>query len=292
MKNLPTLKHKTGKTTYYFGFNVTPQNVNSPLYQKYFGLNHQNNKRTSIILRINEKNFDATIELVNIDNSKKGVSAKRSTTDWPVREFTRITYSTSSEANTLDAIKNLGNNNRNETLEIKHLRNNIFAVTNIDSNYEERDNLINIKKNLKKRKIIYKPKDTERIGSVTQRRGQNFFRNKLHERWEGECSVTKISIPEILIASHIIPWRKSSDKQRLDPGNGILLSKNLDGLFDRYLISFEDNGEIIISKKINSFDKRLLGLNEKMKLRFVKKDMIYYLREHRKVFNDLEKKNI
>ena len=160
------------------------------------------------------------------------------------------------------------------------------------SNFEKKDDIVNTKKNLKKSKIIFKPKDTERIGSVTQRVGQGYFRNELCERWEGKCGVTNISIPEILIASHIIPWKKSKDKERLDPGNGILLSKNLDGLFDRYLISFEDNGEIIISKKINSFDKRLLGLNEKMKLRFVKKDMIYYLREHRKVFNDLEKKNI
>jgi len=293
MKTLPAFKHTTGKTTYYHGFNVIPEKTNAQLYKKYFGLN-KNTLQTSIILRIKNKNFDATIRCAQIDNSKKGKSAKRSSIDYPKRDVIQIQYPGNSQKNTLHAIKNLGDNKRNEIFEITHLKNNIFIVKNTgeSENYEKKDDLVYNKKSLKKTKIIYKPKNTERIGSVTQRVGQNYFRTELYDRWEGKCGVTNISIPEILIASHIIPWNKSNDKERLDPGNGILLSKNLDGLFDRHLISFENSGRILISKKINSSDKRLLGLNKNMKLRFIMKDMIYYLEEHRKTFNDLEKKSI
>ena len=63
------------------------------------------------------------------------------------------------------------------------------------------------------------------------------------------CSVTNCELHKILISSHIVPWSKSNEKERLDVGNGILLSPNLDSLFDRHLISFQDgpNSEEMVS---------------------------------------------
>ena len=66
----------------------------------------------------------------------------------------------------------------------------------------------------------------------------------------------------------------------------ILLSPNLDGLFDRYLISFKDSGRIIISNRINTNDLNRLGINQNMKLTQITDGMKPYLSRHRKIFND------
>jgi len=102
-----------------------------------------------------------------------------------------------------------------------------------------------------KRKTSYaKPTTTERKGLVTSRVGQGYFRNQLIERFDNKCAVTNTSIVSILIASHIVPWREATEEERLDVNNGILLSPLYDALFDKHLISFADNGSIIISNKI------------------------------------------
>ena len=103
-----------------------------------------------------------------------------------------------------------------------------------------------------------KPNKTERKGLVTSRVGQGFYRQELIKKFDNKCAVTGINLEEILIASHIIPWRHSNDEERLDIENGILLSPLYDALFDKNLISFQDNGDIIISKKIQ--DTKLISL--------------------------------
>ena len=80
------------------------------------------------------------------------------------------------------------------------------------------------------------PNKTERKGLVISRVGQGYYRKKLLKRWGFKCAVTNSSIERILIASHILPWSKSNNAQRLDIGNGILLSPNLDALFDKHII--------------------------------------------------------
>lgn len=88
--------------------------------------------------------------------------------------------------------------------------------------------------------------ETERRAVVKARRGQGIFRSKLME-FERECRITHINNPEYLIASHIKPWRHSENDERIDGENGLLLCPNIDLLFDRGLISFEDRGEVIVS---------------------------------------------
>ena len=50
-----------------------------------------------------------------------------------------------------------------------------------------------------------------------------------------------------LRASHSKPWRDSTDEERLNGENGLLLTPSIDHLFDRGFISFEDSGELIVS---------------------------------------------
>lgn len=125
------------------------------------------------------------------------------------------------------------------------------------------------------------PDKTSRRGLVTSRIGQGEYRRRILERWNNTCAVNRSTIKEILIASHIIPWRDSTNKERLDVENGILLSPNYDALFDRHLISFEDNGQIIISRHIDQADLLLLGISGNEKIKALTAKNIEYLKRHR-----------
>lgn len=152
----------------------------------------------------------------------------------------------------------------------------------------ETTNVMDMSKEISsKRKSNYaKPNKTERKGLVTNRVGQGWYRLEVLKRWDRKCAVTDCGIEKILISSHIVAWSESNDNERLDVGNGILLSPNIDSLFDRHLISFQDNGEIMISSKLRTEDLNLLGVNHNMRLRIVFDDMKPYLSRHRKIFNE------
>lgn len=104
------------------------------------------------------------------------------------------------------------------------------------------------------------PNETERAGLVTSRIGQGAYRKRIIHRWQYQCAVTGFSKLDILIASHIVPWSKSTDEQRLDVHNGILLSPTYDALFDRHLISFSDKGKIILSDSIETKAYEKIGV--------------------------------
>ena len=87
---------------------------------------------------------------------------------------------------------------------------------------------------------------TEKEQLVKARRGQGKFRENVQD-YEQECRVTGVDDPRFLIASHIKPWRSSTNSERLDGENGLWLSPNIDRLFDRGFISFDDDGVLLIS---------------------------------------------
>lgn len=88
--------------------------------------------------------------------------------------------------------------------------------------------------------------DTEKAQIILARRGQGRFKEAVR-RLEGRCRVTKVARLEHLRASHIKPWRDSSNEERLDGENGFLLTPNIDHLFDRGFVSFEDDGRLLLS---------------------------------------------
>jgi len=97
---------------------------------------------------------------------------------------------------------------------------------------------------------------TEREALVLARRGQGKFRQKVAaiEKW---CRITRVEKPEHLRASHCKPWRDSNNAERLDGENGLLLTPTIDHLFDRGFISFESNGDLLISPvaHVNSLER-------------------------------------
>ena len=87
---------------------------------------------------------------------------------------------------------------------------------------------------------------TEKYQLVRSRVGQGQYRSNL-ERHEDGCRITGITDKRFLTASHIKPWVKSNDFEKLDGNNGLLLSPHVDRLFDRGYISFEDSGQLMFS---------------------------------------------
>jgi predicted restriction endonuclease len=88
--------------------------------------------------------------------------------------------------------------------------------------------------------------DTQRQAVIQARRGQGIFRQRV-SMLERRCRITGVSNPEHLRASHCKPWRDSSNEERLDGENGLLLTPSIDHLFDRGFIGFEGTGALLIS---------------------------------------------
>lgn len=87
------------------------------------------------------------------------------------------------------------------------------------------------------------PKNTEAERLIIQRVGQHIFRDRLMTYWQGRCPLTGITDPALLRASHIVAWREcTSDSERLNVHNGLLLSALWDAAFDRGLVTFNDDG--------------------------------------------------
>ena len=87
---------------------------------------------------------------------------------------------------------------------------------------------------------------TQKKQLINARRGQGIFRAnvRLHEK---SCRLTKVSDPAHLRASHIKPWKDSSDIEKIDGSNGLFLASHIDHLFDRGFISFDSDGILLIS---------------------------------------------
>lgn len=84
------------------------------------------------------------------------------------------------------------------------------------------------------------------------RRGQGTFRDEVMTYWHGACPLTGIEEPDLLRASHIVPWNRcEKEADRLNPNNGLLLSSLWDAAFDRGLVSFTDAGEAMPAPELS-----------------------------------------
>lgn len=124
--------------------------------------------------------------------------------------------------------------------------------------------------------------ETERQALCQARLGQGPFRRSLDEYW-GTCAVTGIGTRAALRASHMKPWRNSSNAERLDQFNGLLLVANLDALFDRGLISFSTSGDLLCSSRLSMAERSRLGISGDMRLRRIERKHVKYLEYHQKV---------
>lgn len=98
-----------------------------------------------------------------------------------------------------------------------------------------------------------------KIREVKTRVNQNIFRQIVMANYESKCAVSGIDIPELLVASHIVPWAKS-EIERLNPENGICLSSLYDRAFDKGLITINNEFKLILSSDLKKkSDQKYFG---------------------------------
>lgn len=89
---------------------------------------------------------------------------------------------------------------------------------------------------------------------VRQRVNQNVFRTMILNNYDNTCAITGINIPNMLIASHIVPWA-DDEANRLNPENGICLSPLYDRAFDKGFIGIDEDYCVILSKELKDYSK-------------------------------------
>jgi putative restriction endonuclease len=104
--------------------------------------------------------------------------------------------------------------------------------------------------------------ETECQAIIRARRGQGLFKQRVMQI-ERHCRVTGVDKPIHLVASHCKPWRDSSNEERLDGENGLLLTPTVDHLFDRGFIGFEDDGTLIVSPVADRPSLQRMGIEVK-----------------------------
>jgi len=148
----------------------------------------------------------------------------------------------------------------------------------------------------------YKTGTTSRVSTATPaqegmmvqrlvwvRKNHAKFRDPVEQHWEGKCAVADHDCdghPGLLIASHIYPWARSTPKEKTDVDNGLLLSSPIDRLFDQGLISFADDGMMLVSDDLAPRTKHVFGLKTGMKIansKKISKGMKKYLAKHRRL---------
>ncbi len=132
----------------------------------------------------------------------------------------------------------------------------------------------------KDEKISQKKKDT----IIRARIGQGKYREDLLEECP-YCPFTLVNDERLLIASHIKPWAKANNEEKIDPKNGFMLTPTYDKLFDRGFITFDDDKKLIVSPWLSPMNQKRLCIYtglvvSKLPLDEKRKEYLKYHREY------------
>ncbi|WP_312645449.1 HNH endonuclease [Hydrogenoanaerobacterium sp.] len=125
---------------------------------------------------------------------------------------------------------------------------------------------------------------TEKESIIKARVGQGQYRKALLDKYDNRCVVTGIDHKKLLMASHIKPWAICENRERADSENGLLLSANMDKLFDSGLITFANDGKLYVSSFVGKENENRLHINSSIvvDLKATQK-LLEYLEFHRDV---------
>ena len=102
-----------------------------------------------------------------------------------------------------------------------------------------------------RRGVVLEPPEgpSEQLAQTKIRRGQQYFRQMILNAFDNRCCITGINVRELLVASHILPWGKFP-AERLNPQNGLCLSRLHDAAFDCGLIAFDADCRLLVSRAL------------------------------------------
>jgi putative restriction endonuclease len=123
--------------------------------------------------------------------------------------------------------------------------------------------------------------ETTRKALVAARVGQGRFRADVMVV-EPRCRITGVEDQRLLVASHIRPWHRCPEnEQRLDRFNGLMLTPTFDRMFDRGLLTFEDNGDVHVSPTVSTNVVHRIGLDTHRNVGSFRDEQLRYLEYHR-----------
>ena len=160
--------------------------------------------------------------------------------------------------------------------------NNTFKSISEDSVLE----LNEIEKSYSDENVDNKDSYIESVINIRNGAIQRVFRDNLIIEFNQKCALCGINQKGLLISSHILPYSKCKIKEdMINHNNGLLLCPNHDALFDKKLISFDSDGNIIISPEIDEVLYSDLNINKNMKLdkRYLNDERIKFLELHRNI---------
>lgn len=170
-------------------------------------------------------------------------------------------------------------NNPDSNPDLKDRTENIESLENTSS-----DTLVALQLVTKAIEDEYANKPGQDVDAIVKRRlGQCEFRSLLEKIYGSSCHVSRLLNRSLLIASHIVPWSKSSPEEKTDPENGLLLAINWDAVFDKGFICFDSQGKVIFSDALDTVTADLLGIDENVRLRkeLLTPRRVAYLQRHR-----------
>ncbi|RZJ86028.1 MAG: HNH endonuclease [Chryseobacterium sp.] len=97
-------------------------------------------------------------------------------------------------------------------------------------------------------------KGETKLRMIKTRVNQSVFRKIVMSNYSHKCAISGIDIPDLLLASHILPW-SNHESERLNPENGICLSSLYDRAFDKGYIAFDENYKVLLSKSLKNKSK-------------------------------------
>ena len=124
----------------------------------------------------------------------------------------------------------------------------------------------------------------ERESLVKVRLNQDQFRQGLLRKFNCKCCLCGVTNEKLLIASHIKPWSRCEPFEKLDLENGLLLCPNHDKLFDLGYISFQEDGQITISDKLDETNQIYLNVRPSQKISITEGNMHYFRFHFQEIF--------
>jgi len=124
---------------------------------------------------------------------------------------------------------------------------------------------------------------TAMVAAVMVRIGHQKWSDGVKRMWGECCCATGFNVRRLLRASHIVPWHEE-ERSRLDPYNGLCLSPAYDAAFDAHLITFWDDGHILLADGFDAESARLIGINPATQITGLLPGHLEYLKRHRTAF--------
>ena len=128
--------------------------------------------------------------------------------------------------------------------------------------------------------------ETETEVKTKIRLGQQKFRKGLMPLWDQKCALCEVELPALLRASYSKPWKDSTDFEKVDPYNGVLLCCNHDALYSAGYIAFDGQGRLHISSQIPEVDYEKYSMYPKMKIARDALNKPYFKWHKRNLFKD------